>query len=70
MKYLVRRLKAEYAKIKVRNEKAFVMRDFNNVVNNSINHDIMCDKMFNLLRMHGFKDTPTQIHWPKKMIEF
>ena len=70
MKYLVQMLKAEYAKIKVRNEKAFVIRDFNNVVNNSINHDIMRDRMFYLWRMHGFKDTPTQIYWPKKMIEF
>ena len=35
-----------------------------------IKHDIMFDMMFYPMRMHGFKDTPAQIHRQKKMIEF
>ena len=30
----------------------------------------MFDMMFYPMRMHGFKDTPAQIHRQKKMIEF
>ena len=35
-----------------------------------IKHDIMFDMMFYPMRMHGFKDTPAQVHRQKKMIEF